>query len=196
MSLQEETEIGFTPGIGHKLKLRRKVRCLSLKEIAERSGLSIGLISQIERGISTPSLRSLRQICAALDMPVRWLFEGSDEDSSEDDVVVRALHRRHLDLGSKGMVKELMSPDSIPGIQMMRIIVQPGSASGETPYSNAVGAKCGVVVAGRFGLEVDGREYLLERGDSFAFNATSPHRFWCAGEVPSEVIWVVGPAVY
>ncbi len=94
------------------------------------------------------------------------------------------------------MVKELMSPDSIPGIQMMRIVIQPGGSSGESPYNHPNGAKCGTVVAGRFGLEVDEREYILELGDSFAFNATSRHRFWCVGSKPCEVIWVVTPAVY
>lgn len=193
---QDETIIGASGAIGHKLKLRRKVRSLSLKEVAERSGLSIGLVSQIERGISTPSLRSLTQICTALDMPIRWLFEGPDEDNDGDGVVVRAMNRRHLDLGSKGMVKELLSPDEILGIQMMRIIIQPGGASGPTPYRNPNGAKCGVVVKGEFGLEVDGREYRLSEGDSFAFEAVSLHRFWCEGNSTCEVIWVVSPAVY
>ncbi|KAA0972005.1 cupin domain-containing protein [Aureimonas fodinaquatilis] len=191
-----EAIIGASVSIGHKLKLRRKVRSLSLKDVAERSGLSIGLVSQIERGISTPSLRSLTQICTALDMPIRWLFEGPDEGSEGDGIVVRAMNRRHLDLGSKGMVKELLSPDEILGIQMMRIIIQPGGASGPTPYRNPSGAKCGVVVSGEFGLEVDGREYRLSAGDSFAFEAVSLHRFWCEGKSACEVIWVVSPAVY
>jgi transcriptional regulator with XRE-family HTH domain len=186
-----------TSGVGQKLRLRRRVRRMSLNEVAERSGLSIGLVSQIERGISTPTIRSLTQICQALEMPMRWLFEGEDAEGGGDaNVVVKVDRRRFMDLGSKGMVKELMSPDSIPGIQMMRIVIQPGGSSGESPYNHPNGAKCGTVVAGRFGLEVDEREYILELGDSFAFNATSRHRFWCVGSKPCEVIWVVTPAVY
>ena len=188
---------GAAGGIGNKLRLRRKVRGLSLREIAERSGLSIGLVSQIERGLTTPSLRSLKQICAALDMPIRWLFDTPDGAAGgEDDVVVRANQRRHLDFGSKGMTKELMSPDSVPGIQMMRLILQPGGSSGESPYNHPSGTKCGTVIAGEFGLEVDGRRHHLMPNDSFAFHATARHRFWCIGDQPCEVLWIVSPAVY
>jgi len=191
------TEDGAAAGIGLKLRLRRKVRGLSLREIAERSGLSIGLVSQIERGLTTPSLRSLKQICAALDMPMRWLFDTPDGAvAGENDVVVRANQRRHLDFGSKGMSKELMSPDSVPGIQMMRIVLQPGGSSGESPYNNPSGAKCGTVLAGEFGLEVDGQRHHLVTNDSFAFHATAQHRFWCIGDQPCEVLWIVSPAVY
>jgi transcriptional regulator with XRE-family HTH domain len=195
MSTQDQdAEIAI--GVGQKLRLRRKVRGLSLKDVADRSGLSIGLVSQIERGLSTPSLRALNQICGALDMPIRWLFDGSAEDSEEDGVVVRARNRRQLDFGSRGMAKDLMSPDTVPEIQMMRITIQPGGSSGDSPYNNPGGAKCGTVTKGLFGLMVDGREYVLGPGDSFAFHATSQHRFWCAGDEPCQVIWVVTPAVY
>lgn len=196
MTITSSDDYEIASGIGHKLRLRRKVRALSLKDVAERSGLSIGLVSQIERGLSTPSLRSLNQICSALDMPIRWLFEGPDDSGNEDQVVVRAMHRRHLDFGNKGMVKELMSPDNVPGIQMMRIVIQPSGSSGESPYNHPSGAKCGTVIRGKFGLEVDAREYVLSVGDSFAFHATARHRFWCVGDAPCEVIWVVTPAVY
>lgn len=186
----------LTSGVGHRLRLRRKVRRLSLQDVAERSGLSIGLVSQIERGLSTASLRSLNLICRALDMPMRWLFECEAEAANDTGVVVRASARRYMDLGSKGMAKELMSPDSIADIQMMRIVIQPGGSSGDSPYNHPTGAKCGTVLAGQLGLAVDGQEYQLGPGDSFAFKAISQHRFWCVGNAPCEVIWVVTPAVY
>jgi transcriptional regulator with XRE-family HTH domain len=197
MLVKSDSSPPLTSGIGQKLRLRRKVRRMSLKEVAERSGVSIGLVSQIERGLSTPSLRSLNQICQALEMPMRWLFEGEHAGAhDEGEVVVRQSQRRFMDLGAKGMVKELMSPDSVPGIQMMRIVIRPGGSSGESPYNHPNGAKCGTVLSGQFGLEVDEREYILGPGDSFAFRATSQHRFWCAGGEPCEVIWIVSPAVY
>jgi len=84
----------------------------------------------------------------------------------------------------------------VPGIQMMRIIIQPGGSSGPEPYNNATGAKCGLVTQGRLGLEVAGRSFTLEPGDSFAFDATELIRFWCAGDHTCEIVWVVTPAVY
>lgn len=196
MDSGEGDTLGDAAGIGNKLRLRRKVRGLSLKDVATRSSVSIGLVSQIERGLSTPSLRSLNQICSALDMPIRWLFEETPDTEGENGVVVRAMNRRHLDFGAKGMAKELLSPDTVLGIQMMQITIRPGGSSGDSPYNHPSGAKCGTVLSGKFGLSVGQTDYILSTGDSFAFHATERHRFWCVGDAPCQVIWVVTPAVY
>lgn len=185
------------PRIGEKLRLRRKVRRLSLQSVAAASGISIGQLSQIERGISAPSLRSLRQICQALDMPMGWLFDGAGGAREGDGgMIVRAAERRAIALGSDSMVKELLTPDACTQIQMMRILIRPGGASGEAPYTTRGGARCATVLQGTLGIEVDGRSHLLEAGDTFAFEATHDLRFWCEGSGPCEVIWAVTPAIY
>lgn len=181
-------------GIGQKLRLRRKLKSLSIQEIALRSGVSVGQVSHIERGLSMPSLRSLRQLCAALDMPMGWLFEG--EDKADRDLVVRAGSRRQLNLEHMHITKELLTPDACPDIQMMRIVIQPGGGTGEQPYNQPVGAKCGLVQSGRLGLEIDGDVFELNPGDSFAVDSRRMMRFWCAGDQPCELIWSVTPALY
>ncbi len=181
--------------LGARLRRRRKVRGLSLKEVASRAEVSIGLISQVERGLTMPSVRSLGAICGALEMPVGWLFDTVDQGEA-DDLVVRRHQRRVLDLGAKGMVKELMTPDSCTGIQMMRLVIRPGGSTGDVPYNHPSGAKCGTVLSGRLMLEVDGDARRLNAGDSFAFEAMRMIRFWCDGSEPAEVLWIVTPAVY
>jgi len=183
-------------GIGQKIRLRRKVRNLSLQEVAARADISIGLLSQIERGLTTPSVRSLTSICKALEMPVGWLFDHSSDSAPDSPLIVRRHQRRVLDLSAKGMIKELMTPDACVGIQMMRLVIRPGGSTGGTPYNHPEGAKCGTVLSGVLGLEVDGVEHRLEPGDSYAFDATSMIRFWCVGSEETIVIWVVSPAVY
>lgn len=181
--------------LGARLRRRRKVRGLSLKEVARRAEVSTGLISQVERGLTMPSVRSLGAICGALEMPVGWLFDTSDADDT-DGLVVRRPQRRVLDLGAKGMIKELMTPDSCTGIQMMRLVIRPGGSTGETPYNHPSGAKCGTVLCGQLMLEVDGDTRRLNTGDSFAFEATRMIRFWCEDSEAAEVLWIVTPAVY
>ncbi|MFE1598991.1 helix-turn-helix domain-containing protein [Methylobacterium sp. ID0610] len=180
-------------GTGRKLRQRRMIKGLSLQQVAERAEISVGLLSQIERGLTAPSLRSLRQVCAALDMPVGWLFDVPA--SEHDDVVVRAGARRTLDLGPKGLRKELMSPDAVSGIQMMRMVIRPGGGSGESTRNEA-GAKCGTVLSGTLALDLAGVVHLIHAGDSFAFEATTPHRYWCVGDEAVDFFWVVSPAVY
>lgn len=180
--------------IGRRLRERRKVRDVSLKDVASKAGVSVGLLSQIERGISMPSVRSLGAICAALEMPVSWLFDRNDENPSR--IVVRRHQRRTLDLGAKGMIKELMTPDSCSGIQMMRLVIRPGGSSGETAYNHPSGSKCGTVLSGTLALEVNGTVHEICPGDAFAFDAQEKIRFWAVGQVESDVLWVVTPAVY
>jgi transcriptional regulator with XRE-family HTH domain len=180
--------------IGRQLRERRKVRDLSLKDVAARAGISVGLLSQVERGLSMPSVRSLGAICAALEMPVSWLFDRNGEDPGR--VVVRRHQRRTLDLGAKGMIKELMTPDSCAGIQMMRLLIRPGGSSGETAYNHPTGSKCGTVLSGILALEVNGVVHEIGPGDAFAFEAQDRIRFWSVGQVDADVLWVVTPAVY
>lgn len=196
MSQQRSIDPAVPAGaIGEKLRHRRLVRRLSLKEVSEKAGLSIGLLSQIERGLSVPSLRSLSQICAALEMPVRWLFEGDGQsDNGESSVIVRKNQRRHLDFAT--MRKEILSPDAVHQIQLMRFVIYPGAETSKSLNQHPTGAKAGIVISGQFGLELDGKEYILQPGDSFTFLATSQYRFWSVGDVECEVFWAVTPSLY
>lgn len=181
--------------VGNKLRLRRKVKGLSIQDVAGLSGLSAGQLSQVERGVSSPSLRSLHQICAALGMPVGWLFERNEP--LEGDIasfVVRDHQRRTLDLGAKGMIKQLLTPDNCTSLQMMRVVVQPGGNSGE--YTGRGVAETGVVISGNMGLMVNDKKYILQTNDSFAFEGVCQVRFWCIGDEACEVIWSATPALY
>ncbi|QCO57228.1 helix-turn-helix domain-containing protein (plasmid) [Pseudorhodobacter turbinis] len=193
-SMAPEVMLDGKPQIGARLRFRRKLRGMSLKQVAQGAGLSIGMISQVERGLALPSVKSMRAICAALDMPVAWLFEpASQKPEDNSDYVVRNESRRELSFDDGKLRKQLLTPDTQPQIQMLRFMMQPGADSGE-PYSNTEGGKCGLVVGGTLGLELDGMSHIIKKGDSFAFPAWTMVRFWTIGDTPCEVIWVVSPA--
>lgn len=180
--------------IGERLRLRRKLRGMALRDVATKAGISVGMLSQVERGQASPSIRSLRAICDALGMPVMWLFEAHTDLQTDDrDIVVRRNNRRELTYDAGALRKEILTPDTQPQIQMLRFIMEPGADSGEA-YSNAEGGKCGLVLSGTLGLELDGRQFVIQTGDSFAFPAQAMVRFWTIGDVICEVIWVVSPA--
>ncbi|QPA29858.1 cupin domain-containing protein (plasmid) [Brucella anthropi] len=180
--------------IGRQIRLRRQVRGMSLKDVASRAQLSIGLISQVERGLTAPSVQSMMAICEALEMPVRWLFDTpANPDAEENEIVVRHSKRRKLYYENGTFLKEIMTPDSQREIQMLRFVMQPGASSGE-PYHNSEGNKCGLVLNGLFGLEIDKRQFQIGAGDSFAFPASADIRYWTVGDEPCEVIWIASPA--
>ncbi|MGE8944063.1 cupin domain-containing protein [Leptospira interrogans] len=180
--------------IGDRLRMRRRIRRLSLQQLAEATGLSIGLLSQIERNVSTPSLRSLREICQGLQMPMSWLFETPDEKSS--DVVVRADARRRLELSSQGIIKDLITPDTVPEVQMIRITIQPGSTFEGLTSTVPNAAKSGTVLTGTLNFQLAERAFPVTVGDSFAFPAIKPHKLTCTSDQAAVVLWVVTPAIY
>ncbi|HVY98086.1 MAG TPA: XRE family transcriptional regulator [Dongiaceae bacterium] len=180
--------------VGEKLRLRRRMRSLSLKQVADPAGISIGMLSQVERGLVAPSIKTLRAICAAMDMPVNWLFhhDGGQEGVATEYIVPFGA-RRSLAYHDGALIKELLTPDTQPQIQMLRFLLKPGASSGEA-YNNAEGGKCGIVLSGTLGLELNNTEFVVNVGDSFAFPAATMVRFWAIGSAPCEVIWVVAPA--
>lgn len=186
---------GLESELGYKLRLRRKIRRRSLQSIADASGISVAQLSLIERGLSQPSLRTLRQICETLRMPVSWLFDN-ESAVPEGGIVVRSHQRRRFDLGRGGVAKELMTGDNCSQIQAMQITIPPGGSSGHDPFKTGPAARCGVVVQGTLGLEVDGESFVLEKDDSFAFEKRETCRMWNGGDGPCVVFWSVAPAIY
>lgn len=183
--------------VGPQLRRRRTVRRESLQNIADAAGISVAQLSLIERGRSQPSLRTLRLICDALNMPVSWLFVNeSGSGEPEGGMVVRSHERRRFDLGPSGVAKELMTGDTCPEIQMMKITLPPSGGSGERPMKTGVAARCGVVMQGCLGLEVDGESFALNEADSFSFAKRESLRMWCIGDSPCVVLWAVAPAIY
>jgi transcriptional regulator with XRE-family HTH domain len=179
--------------LGLRLKALRQERKLSLHRLAELSGLSTGMLSQIERGLSSPSLRSLRLLGVALAVPISWFFALPEhEETPESRYLIRRGHRRLLKLSPTGVMKELLSPDASEMMEMYELLLQPGGSSGTDFYSHQ-GEKAGVVVAGAMQLWLDEQAHMLREGDSFQFPSLMPHRFENPGREPCRVIWVVTP---
>lgn len=179
--------------LGLRLKALRRERSLSIQSLAELSGLSTGMLSQIERGLSTPSLRSLRLLGVALGIPISWFFTAPDDgDAPESQYIVRRGHRRLLKLSPTGVMKELLSPSGTGLLELYELVLQPGGSSGADFYSHQ-GEKAGAVLGGTMRLWLDERPYDLQEGDSFRFPSLLPHRFDNPGRTSARVLWVITP---
>jgi transcriptional regulator with XRE-family HTH domain len=182
--------------VGRQVRDLRKARRKSLKQLAEASGLSIGLLSQIERGTSSPSLRSLQAISAALDVSPIWFFnDGRVPPEEERDVVVRRGAGRKLELPHKKLTKELATPDLSGTLQMLIVNLEPqGTTGGETYWHD--GEECGYVLEGELELWVGERHFHLGQGDSFRFASELPHRSLNPGTVTTRILWITSPPFY
>ncbi len=180
--------------IGREIRSLRKARAVTLAELAQASGLSIGYLSLLERDRATPSIKALHAVSRALGVTISWFFEASDAPEAERDLVVRRARRRRLDY-SAGVVDELLSPNLAGALELLSCRFPPGASSGEAPYAHA-GEEAGVVIRGRLELWVDGRMVTLEPGDSFGFQSALPHRYRNPGPDETEVIWAITPPSY
>ena len=173
----------------------RKAKGISIPVVAERAGLSAGLISQVERGLTSPSIRSLRQIGAALEVPVEIFFTPAPVGEGNSAVAVRPGSRRLLLLPHHGMYTELLTLESKGALQAFIANIEPGGGSGPE-FDTHEGEEAGLVLAGRLELWVDGERMLLDEGASFRFSSKLPHRYRNPGSVPTRVHWVITPPIY
>ncbi|GAA0600417.1 hypothetical protein GCM10009416_43040 [Craurococcus roseus] len=153
------------------------------------------MLSQIERGVASPSLRSLLRVAEALEVPVGWLFDPPRAAGPGPAWVLRRPHRRSVAFGDEGITKELLAPPGEGAIELLLVTVQPGGSSGPTSYTHA-GEDAGVVLEGALWLEVDGETATLEAGDAFRFASSKPHRFGNAGASRALVLWALTPPFY
>jgi transcriptional regulator with XRE-family HTH domain len=176
--------------IGQRLRQIRKDLALSLSDLSERSQVSVGTLSQLERGMGRPSLRTIERISQALGVPPFWLLEMPGKDSAtEDSVVVRSGQGVHLTVTEPGMEKTLITPRNFDRMQLMTVGMEPGAQSSSGYYRHE-GIDVGYILSGSLNLEVDGRTHVLSAGDSFAFDSQLPHRFENRGGVRAEVLWI------
>jgi len=179
--------------LARDIRALRKARGLTLSAIAAKLGRSVGWVSQVERGLSVPTLADLRALADLFSVPVSLFFSHEAADERERGVIVRAGRRRSLGTSESGLVEELLSPDLGGSFELLRSEFAPGAAL-ETATVRPT-EEAGYVVSGRFDLEVDGVWHELKPGDSFRF-AGQPFRWRNPGEEPAVVIWAVSPPVY
>jgi transcriptional regulator with XRE-family HTH domain len=182
--------------LGQQLRALRRGRRLSLVELATRTGLSIGNISQIERGVSAPSVRSLKKLSEALQVSIGDLFQETDlPPASEINYIVRAKTRPLLRLGATGVQKELLTPTTPGALQMLMVTITPGGSSGPDHYTHR-GEESGLVLSGALELWIEDECFILKEGDTFRFKSSQPHRFANAGVNTATVLWVQTPPGY
>ena len=207
---------GFDPGtgLGPRLRLAREERQLSVRELARRIGCSASLISQIERGVSVPSVGVLYSLATELDSSLDHLLFGADQRRPAADpgaaeaepaavpgavrarapgpgIVQRADGRNIIDLAS-GVRWERLTPGADAMTDFLEVIYSPGGHStDERRPLRHDGREYGLVLSGRLQANVGFESYELGPGDSIAFDSSTPHEYLNKTGEPVHAIWVV-----
>ena len=176
--------------VGERIRGLRKARGFSLKDLSQRAGLSPGFLSQVERGLSSASVRALARIADALGAVISDIFPVDESLDSSSQIVARVKDRKRIDFAVTGVTKELVTPfPHSPRLDIYIITLEPGGRSGDEPYAHD-GEEAGVVLEGGIELVVEGRKFILGEGDSFRFKSSRPHQFCNAGDRLARALWV------
>jgi transcriptional regulator with XRE-family HTH domain len=172
--------------IGPRVRALREAMDLSLRDLAERSGVSAPMLSQVERGETSPTLAVASRIAAGLELRLSQLLR-LDEESSVS--VVRAADRRRGG-GAAGHAFEILTPP-LPGqrAELSRHVLAPGAATGgegDPPMHEPGSREIAVVERGTVTLRIDGADHALAEGDTVTFDADLAHRFENPG--PGEAV--------
>ena len=179
--------------LGRDLRGLRKSRGLTLSELALKIGRSVGFLSQVERGLSSPSIDDLRTLSAALNVPLSWFFANDTAAENERGIIVRSANRRVLGTREDGITEELLSPDLGGSLEMFRTEFEPHSELKDIVKRDT--EESGVIISGQLDLWIDGTLFKLHAGDSFRFDH-KPYRWRNPTDLPTIAIWVVSPPVY
>lgn len=177
--------------IGEKIKRRRKKMKLSLRDLAEKVGLTASFLSQIERDQASPSIDSLRKISRALDVPVFYFLLERDGPSP----VVRRDQRRHLTLPDSNITYQLLTPNVNRKMGMILATLDP--EDGEVPlvhYRHT--EECIFVLEGELEITLGNELHHLEAGDAVYFDGPMLQRMQACGDTQVKYISVITPPIF
>lgn len=172
--------------LGQMLRVRRKALGKTMKQVAQEAGLTEGFISQIERGLSTPSLISLYNVANALATSVDAFL--SPPPRHEHSIVSHAGQRPGYNVATKDRVYELLER-GFPGAILNGCITQipKGYVSELTSHE---GEDFIYLIEGEVLYEIDGKEYHLKAGDTLHFPSNLSHRARNIGDGAARELWV------
>jgi transcriptional regulator with XRE-family HTH domain len=180
--------------VGEDIRSLRKTRGMTLARLAAEVGRSVGWLSQIERGKTTPSVRDLGLLAERLEVNLSFFFRSSSRAPEEQGLVMRVDDRPTIGSAESGLTEELLSPTLSGSFEMIRSVFAPGSSSDGRRKARAT-EDGGVLLSGALTLIVGETELHLSPGDSFQFNQ-SEYAWRNDGVEPAVVIWVISPPTY
>jgi len=178
-----------TENVGRQLRALRKSRRVSIRALAELSGLSVNTLSLIENGKTSPSVSTLYQLAQSLDVSITAFFE---DGCANGRVIFQKAGERQQIIFAQGQMESLntdmLQAKSEPFITKL----EPGAESGEIPIVYA-GKEFVYCLEGQITYVIEGKTYSLSPGDSLIFDAYVPHKWHNSASNNSRALLVLCP---
>lgn len=176
--------------LGKNLRTFRQDKHMNLKEVALQSGISISMLSQIERGTVNPSLNTLKQISQTLDIPLYYLFMFNEEKKPP---IVRQGERKTLGFQQdEAVTYELLTPDNSGTIEFFLMKVKAHSETGKHSVSHST-EEVAYVIQGQVIVQLDDENFTLYAGDSVRIKPFTIHKWMNDTDDPVIVIFAISP---
>lgn len=175
--------------LGIRIRALRQARHLTLREVAERAGVTESFLSQVERDVTSPSIATVHRIARALDLSIAQLFAEEPETGR----VVRREARRRVAYPGLRAVDEFLTTNMAGRLQVIVSTIEPGGGTGAEPYTHDSDEEVVVVLAGVLDLWVGDEHYVLREGDAITFPSRLPHWNANRGDLPASVLFCLTP---
>jgi transcriptional regulator with XRE-family HTH domain len=176
--------------VGRRLRELRIERGISIRALAEQSGLNVNTLSFIENGKTSPSVSTLQQVAAALELPINAFFVTQ---TPLQEIVHQKAGNRQTAAFTHGALTDLGAGFARPGLEPFIVSLESQADSGETPIVHT-GLEFVYCLDGCISYEVDGQVFILDPGDSLLFEARLPHRWRNDGKIPSRSLLLLCPS--
>jgi transcriptional regulator with XRE-family HTH domain len=178
--------------LGARIRALRLARHETLRELAARAAVTESFLSQVERGVASPSIASVQRIARSLDTSIAELF-AADESAG---TVVRVGDRRKIVYQGLGAVDEFLTRGTDGRLQVIYSTIEPGGGTGDEAYTHDSDEEVVVVLEGVLDLWVGAEHYRLEAGDAVTHPSRLPHRNTNPGPDVARVLFCITPPSY
>lgn len=173
--------------VGHRLRVLREERAISMRALARRSGLSANALSMIERGLTSPSVSTLNKLATALEVPITAFFRI---ERAREQVVFRKAAERIRVPFLRGVIEGLGGEAFVGRVEAFLLTLESGGSSGPHGMIHT-GHEMVFCLRGSLEYEVDNQRYVLEAGDSLIFAAQLIHRWRNSGSTVTNAVIVI-----
>ena len=175
--------------LGTRIRSLRQARRLTLRDVADRAGVTESFLSQVERDVTSPSIATVHRIATALGLSIAQLFT----EDVETGRVVRRDARRRIVYPGLGAVDEFLTSNLAGRLQVILSTIDPGGGTGPEPYTHDSDEEVVVVLDGVLDIWVGDEHYVLRQGDAITFPSRLPH--WNAnhGDAPARALFCLTP---
>jgi transcriptional regulator with XRE-family HTH domain len=175
--------------LGPRIRALRQARHLTLRQLAERAGVTESFLSQVEREVTSPSIASVQKIARGLDLAIAELFT----EEVPHGRLVRRGDRRRIAYPGLGAVDEFLTSGLDGRMQVILSTIEPGGGTGDEPYAHDSDEEVVIVLSGRLELWVADERYILEEGDSVTYSSRLKHRNRNIGDRTALVLFCLTP---